>query len=43
MSTRFSLSSVKNPIDLLSGDQKGNVPASVPASGREVSESSARR
>ena len=42
MSTRFSFSSAKNPMDRLSGDQNGDVPCSVPGSGRAAEESSDR-
>ena len=42
MAVRFSLPSAKNPIDRLSGDQKGSVPKSVPARGRPAVESSRR-
>ena len=39
----FNLSAVKNAMDRLSGDQKGNMPPSVPGSGRESTSSRARR
>ncbi len=42
MSIRFSLPSAKNPTDKLSGDQKGYLAPSVPASGCAETESSGR-
>src|SRR5947207_15078098 len=41
-SSRFNLPSAKNPMDRLSGDQKGDDPFSVPFNGRAVVESSGR-
>src|SRR5262245_22624178 len=38
----FNLPDAKNPTDLLSGDQNGNVPPSVPASTRGVDEARGR-
>src|SRR5215471_7430221 len=42
ISIRFSFESAKNTIDLLSGDQVGKFPPSVPGSGRAARESSGR-
>jgi hypothetical protein len=42
ISMRFSLPSAKNPIDRLSGDQKGEIAPSVPAKGCAVTASSGR-
>ena len=42
-SIRFNLSCVKKAIERLSGDQKGNTAPSVPGTGCEETESSARR
>ena len=42
MSIRFTFPSAKNPIQRLSGDQNGIIAFSVPASGRDVNESSRR-
>ena len=42
ISSRLSLPSAKNPIERLSGDQKGYAPPSVPASGRTEPASSER-
>src|SRR5207245_1031034 len=43
ISIRFSFPPVMNARDLLSGDQNGKLPASVPGNGRAVVESSGRR